>query len=186
MKMRTQCDLFLLGTACSERFPSLLPQLTSYLGQEEEGQQAPVLEAEETASLAGYAAATEEVEPGHGGDVQGGASSRAPTEPPPGPVPAAAGAHDEPPGEDDPASRHCISHMGSERCEGSGKTIKCIFFVLFFIGGHCLTYNLVEYKKMMYFILAFQVYPIVSKALCRNGRDRHEYRLLPFLEEYHL
>lgn len=186
MKMRTQCDLFLPGTACSERFPSLLPQLTSYLGQEEEGQQAPVLEAEETASLAGYAAATEEVEPGHGGDVQGGASSRAPTEPPPGPVPAAAGAHDEPPGEDDPASRHCISHMGSERGEGSRKTIKCFLFCFLLGGVVASPIPLLNTKKMMYFILAFQVYPIVSKALCRNGRDRHEYRLLPFLEEHHL
>lgn len=63
-----------------------------------------------------------------------------------------------------------------------------MFFVLFcfLLGGVASPIPLLNTKKMMYFILAFQVYPIVSKALCRNGRDRHEYRLLPFLEEHHL
>lgn len=56
--------------------------------------------------------------------MQGGPSSRAPTEPHPGPVPAAAGANDEPPGEDDPASCHRVSPMGPERGEGSRETIK--------------------------------------------------------------
>ncbi|XP_045921557.1 myb/SANT-like DNA-binding domain-containing protein 1 isoform X2 [Micropterus dolomieu] len=82
--------------------------------QEKACQQAPIHEEKETASDAGHVAATKEVEPGHRGDVQRGPSCHAPTEPPAGPMSAAAGAHDEPSGEDDSASLRHVSIVGSE------------------------------------------------------------------------
>lgn len=69
----------------------------------------PVPEAEEDPRDAVHAAAAEEVHPGLGGDVQGGPPRSAPAEPPAGPVYAASGAHDEPPGKDDPTFQHLIS-----------------------------------------------------------------------------
>ena len=55
--------------------------------------------------------------------MQGGPSGHAPTEPPPGPVSAAAGAYDEPSGEDDPASPSHDSIMESEQRQRSGEAM---------------------------------------------------------------
>lgn len=105
--------------------PFSVLQLSPYFSQEKACQQAPVREEKETASDAGHVAATKEVEPGHRGDVQGGPSSHAPAEPPPGPVSAAAGAYDEPSGEDDPASLFHVSIMGSEWGQRSRQAMRC-------------------------------------------------------------
>lgn len=105
--------------------PFSVLQLSSYFSQETTCQQAPLHKEKESTGDAGYAAATEEVESGHRGDVQGGPSSPAPAEPPPGPVSAAAGAYDEPPGEDDPASLHHISIMGPEQGQRSRAAMMC-------------------------------------------------------------
>ena len=102
----------------------LCSQLSSYPSQETTHQQAPVHKEEETAGDAGHAAAAEEVESGRRGDVQGGASSAAAAEPPTGSVPAAAGAYDEPPGEDDPASHQHVGLVGPERGQRSGEALK--------------------------------------------------------------
>lgn len=69
----------------------------------------PVPEAEEGACDAGNAGAAEEVHSGLGGDVQRGPPCGAPAKPPAGPVYAAAGADDEPPGKDDTTFLHNIS-----------------------------------------------------------------------------
>jgi len=71
-------------------------QLSPDFSQEKTRQQAPVHEEKETAGDAGHVTAAEEVEPRHRGDVQGGPTRHAATEPPAGPVSAAAGAYDEP------------------------------------------------------------------------------------------
>lgn len=89
-------------------------QLSPNFSQEKTCQQAPVHKEKETANNAVHVAATEEVESGHRRDVQGGPSSHTATEPPPGPVSADAGPHDEPSGEDDPASLRHVGIMGSE------------------------------------------------------------------------
>lgn len=127
-------------------------QLPPAFKQEEACQQTSVHQEKKTASYAGHAPATKEVEPGHRGDVQGGPPGHAPTEPPAGPVSAAAGAHDEPFGEDDPASLHHVSVMGTEWGERSRETVKCGDY------GHCLTYSLV--KGTIVFCLGFQ--PAIS------------------------
>lgn len=57
--------------------------------------------------------------------MQGGPPSHAPTEPPPGPVSAAAGAYDEPPGEDDPAWLLHGGIVGSEWGQRSSEAMKC-------------------------------------------------------------
>lgn len=105
--------------------PLSLLQLPSYLSQEKACQQTSVHEEEEAAGDAGHAAATEEVEPSHRGNVQGGPPGHAPTEPPSGPVSAAAGAYDESPGKDDPAFLRCVSIVGSEWRQRSGEAVKC-------------------------------------------------------------
>lgn len=56
--------------------------------------------------------------------MPGGPSSPAPAEPAPGPVSAAAGAYDEPPGEDDPVSFRRISTMGPEWGQGVREAVK--------------------------------------------------------------
>ncbi|KAA8579150.1 hypothetical protein FQN60_007270, partial [Etheostoma spectabile] len=96
------------------RDPFSVLQLSPYFSQKKTRQQAPFHEEKETASDAGHVPATKKVEPGHRGDVQGGPSSHAPTEPPPGPVSAVAGTYDEPSGEDDPASLRHVSIMESD------------------------------------------------------------------------
>lgn len=53
----------------------------------------------------GNAAGAAEGEPGGGGDMPRGAPRHAPAELPPGAEPTAPGAHDEPAGEDDSATR---------------------------------------------------------------------------------
>ena len=57
--------------------------------------------------------------------MQGGPSSHASTEPPPGPVSAAAGTYDEPSGEDDPASLRHVSIMESEWGQRSSEAMTC-------------------------------------------------------------
>lgn len=105
--------------------PFSVLQLSPDFSQETTCQQAAVHKKKETPGDAGHAAATEEVEPGHRGDVQGGPSSPAPAEPAPGPVSAAAGAYDEPSGEDDPVSLHHISIIGPEWGQRSREAMKC-------------------------------------------------------------
>lgn len=84
-----------------------------------------VSEAEEGACDAGHAAAAEEVHSGLGGDVQGGPPRGAPAEPPAGPVYAAAGADDEPPGKDDTTFQHLIST--------TSKALKFCSYCFFFL-----------------------------------------------------
>ena len=62
-------------------------------------------EEEEGAGAGGHAAGAEEDAPGHGGDVSGGPAGRAAAKPAAGAEPTAAGAHDEPAGEDGVAQR---------------------------------------------------------------------------------
>lgn len=100
-----------------------VPQLPARLVQEAARQEVPVPEEEEAADDGRLAEAAEEVDPGHGGDVQGGAPVLAPAEPPPGPVSATAGEDDEPPGEDDSASRRHVSGLESKRGEGPRETL---------------------------------------------------------------
>lgn len=57
--------------------------------------------------------------------MQGSPASHAPTEPPPGPVFAVAGAYDESSGEDDSDSPSIISLMGSQRGQGPREVIRC-------------------------------------------------------------
>lgn len=89
---------------------SLLSALQLTTGfQKASNQQVPVPEAEEVPCDAVNAAAAKEVHSGLGGDVQGGPPCSTPAEPPAGPVYAASGADDEPPGKDDPTFQHLIS-----------------------------------------------------------------------------
>lgn len=114
------CVLFGAGL---NHFDLTCPQLSPYVSQETTRQQTNVHEEKEAAADAGHAAAAEEVESGHRGDLQGSPSSLEAAESPPAPVSAAAGAHDEPPGEDDPASSLHSSHVGSERAQRFGEAV---------------------------------------------------------------
>lgn len=100
------------------------PQLPPGLSQEETCQKVPVPEEEEAAGHAGHAPAAQEVQPGDRGDVQGAPPIHAPTEPPAGPVSAAAGEDDEPPGENDTAPQLNVSGVESERGKRSRETVK--------------------------------------------------------------
>lgn len=130
--------------------PLLVRQLPSYLGEEEACQQASRREEEEAAGDAGHATAAKEVEPGHRGDVQGGPSSHASAEPAPGPVSAAAGAHDEPPGEDDPASLRHVSVVGSGWGQRPREALKCVGRDYWETSRSCLPNSLFDTKDKAY------------------------------------
>lgn len=86
--------------------------------------------------------------------MQGGPSGHAPTEPPPGPVSAASGTYDEPPGEDDPASLYHVSVMGSEWGQRPREAMKYVGHNCWEISWSCLTNSLFDTKI---FILDFDL-----------------------------